>query len=93
MSFYEDISAAKNEYSAAVARRGGVNQAKARLMNTLFNYADEVLAQHEELETLKSEVAALKEENEMLTTTVADLDKELAAAKNSKPAKGAKKEG
>ena len=89
MSFYEDISAAKNEYSAAVARRGGVNQAKTRLMNTLFNYADEVLAQHEELETLKAEVAALKEENEMLTTTVADLDKELAAAKSA----NAKKEG
>ena len=89
MNFYEDISAAKNEYSAAVARRGGVNQAKTRLMNTLFNYADEVLAQHEELETLKAEVAALKEENEMLTTTVADLDKELAAAKSA----NAKKEG
>ena len=93
MSFYEDISAAKREYSAAVARRGGVNQAKTRLMNTLFNYADEVLAQHEEIEALKAEVAALKEENEMLTTTVADLDKELAAAKSAKPAKSAKKEG
>lgn len=73
MAMYEELSKAKISYDAAVVSRSGVNVAKERLKNLLFNYYKDLVA-------LAEENKKLVEENESLNIALQEADEDLNKA-------------
>ena len=76
-SMLADMKRAKQAYEAAKLSGIGVMRAKERMMNTAFNYFDELMAAAEQRE-------ALLEENAMLLDSLDKADEEAKAKAQSK---------
>lgn len=76
-SMLADMKMAKQEYEAAKLSGIGVTRAKERMMNTAFNYFDELMAAAEQRE-------ALLEENAMLLDSLDKADAEASAKSKGK---------
>lgn len=72
-----DIVSALGEYENARARGGGVNHAQTRLMNTLFNYAQDIKELIGEWEEKNKAFSELLEEKEMLTASLEEADAQI----------------
>ena len=76
-SMLADMKMAKQAYEAAKLSGIGVMRAKERMMNTAFNYFDELMAAAEQRE-------ALLEENAMLLDSLNKADEEAKAKSKGK---------
>lgn len=70
MAIHEELSKAKLAYDSAVASGSGVNMAKERFKNLLFNYYPVLVG-------LVAENKRLAEENESLNAALQEADEEL----------------
>ena len=76
-SMLADMKMAKQAYEAAKLSGSGVMRAKERMINTAFNYFDELMAAAEQRE-------ALLEENAMLLDSLNKADEEAKAKSKGK---------
>lgn len=61
--------------------KAGVDSARQNYINLLFNNEEIILQEFEKNIELEKQIAELKEENELLNTTIAEQDKLLAKKK------------
>ena len=78
---YEKLKEAKIKYLKAKQMKAGVDSARQNYINLLFNNEEIILQEFEKNIELEKQIAELKEENELLNTTIAEQDKLLAKKK------------
>lgn len=78
---YEKLKEAKLKLIKAQNMRAGVETARQNYINLLYNNEKEILKTFEKNIELEKQIAELKEENELLNTTIAEQDKLLAKKK------------
>lgn len=78
---YEILKNAKINLIKAQNMKAGVENAKQSYINLLFNNESQILQALEEIDSLKKQIAELKEENELLNKTLEEQDKKLTKRK------------
>ena len=78
---YEILKNAKINLIKAQNMKAGVENAKQSYINLLFNNESQILQALGEIDSLKKQIAELKEENELLNKTLEEQDKKLTKRK------------
>lgn len=69
-----EIIHAHLDYESAVARQSGIQIAKERLKNILFTYSNEIVEMVDGNKKVTAELAALRDERDMLATALHEAD-------------------
>ena len=78
---YDTLKEAKVKLIQAQNMRAGIENARQTYINLLFNNEVEILKTFEKVAELEKQISELKEENELLNTTLAEQDQLLAKKK------------